>query len=130
MHLQYTLIFIFINLYCFTCSPYYANNLSKRAATYCGKQLSSMMNLVCHGRYYDPKHPNKRSTDNDLMNMESDFINTIDSDYSDNDLLYPYLSKDSVLSLLPNKIRKSDGGIVRECCYNPCTVDTMREYCN
>ncbi|XP_028127830.1 LIRP-like [Diabrotica virgifera virgifera] len=127
MHLQYTLIFIFINLYCFTCSPYYANNLSKRGEKYCGSRLTSMLNLVCRGRYYGPR--NTRSTHNDVMNMDSDFVNSIDSDYSNNDVLYPYVSKDSVLSLLPNKIRKSHG-IVNECCYNPCTVDTMKEYCD
>ncbi|XP_028127828.1 bombyxin F-1-like [Diabrotica virgifera virgifera] len=129
MHLQYTLIFIFINLYCFTCSPYYINSLSKRETPkkYCGSRLTSAMNLVCRGRYYGPN--NKRSTHNDLKNMKSDFLDTIDSDYSNTDVIYPYVSTDPVFSLLlPKKIQKSFG-IVNECCYNPCTTDTMSQYC-
>ncbi|XP_028127829.1 uncharacterized protein LOC114324240 [Diabrotica virgifera virgifera] len=129
MHLQSTLIFILINFYCFTCSPYYVNNLSKRSQKTCGHRLTDRLNRICLGRYWSPNSNNKRSTDNDVMNMDNDFLDTIDSDYSNTDVIYPYVSTDPVFSLLlPKKIQKSFG-IVNECCYNACTDDTIGEYC-
>ncbi|CAG5135825.1 unnamed protein product [Candidula unifasciata] len=81
---------------------------------FCGANLDNMLHLVCSGLNVNvpSKFIAKRQTDNfQNINLRSIMLNKKDA--------LSYLAK-----------RENPGNIVCECCYNPCTIYELSQYCD
>ncbi|XP_018572613.1 LIRP-like [Anoplophora glabripennis] len=96
------------------------NHMLTKRTRYCGSHLTNTLSMVCRGRY--PSYDKKSYGDGFSYNeYEGDY-----NDISDNDVDFPFLSKEYSRFFVPQKIRR---GIVDECCHKPCSINELRNYC-
>ncbi|XP_076240736.1 insulin-like peptide 2 [Calliopsis andreniformis] len=80
---------------------------------YCGKSLSSSLQIICDSRY-NPRF--KKSN----QEMEVD-------DYMLSNHLIPYKTVENAKKML--RFQRNPRGIYEECCLRPCSTDELRSYC-
>ncbi|KAJ9581997.1 hypothetical protein L9F63_003687 [Diploptera punctata] len=109
-------------------SDFYKFMDKRQGRRYCGKNLVTMLELLCDGNYNGPSISNvnyqkKSAEDTDWIPNSSDYaLETV----------FPFRSRTSANSLSTKYFRRHlrSGRITEECCHmKGCTFDELREYC-
>lgn len=88
---------------------------ARKAARYCGPNLSEVLSLVCKGKYNTP--PPIHVSDRDKRDLEN-----LDE--------FPFASRENLHSFIKKfKRRRQRRGVYNECCENPCSYDVLVSYC-
>ncbi|KAF5294998.1 hypothetical protein FQA39_LY13308 [Lamprigera yunnana] len=86
---------------------------SRKAARYCGPNLSEVLSLVCKGKYNTPPPIH------DIQRREANLNGKVVDDF-------PFASRASLQNFIKKfKRRRNRRGVYNECCENPCSYDIL-----